>query len=147
METKTIAIIGIVFLVLVVGAGFYLSSTGIASVGQYYKKAQFEPGVCDTEYLYQNGKCLPKETGEPTYLNSDGCCRACSDMAIGPDACGDCLDLSKNCRWQTAEPMIACYDITDPLYSQYGECDEYCKFYPLGTECYNKNCEVPETIC
>jgi hypothetical protein len=147
METKTITIIGIVFLVLVIGGAFLMSSTGVATVGQYYKKAQLDSSICDTAYLYQNGKCLPLETGEPTYLDSEGCCRSCTDMATGPDACGDCLDLSKNCVWQTAEPMIACYDMTDPLYSQFGDCDEYCDFYAPGVACYSGNCGAPAAIC
>ena len=147
METKTTATIGIIFLVLVIGGAIALSTFGVSTVGQYYKKAEFVSGECDTAYLFQNGMCLPKENGEPTYLDSEGCCRSCTDMAIGPESCGDCLDLSGNCRWQTADPMIACFDTTDPLYSRFGNCDEYCRFYDLGVQCYSNSCNFAETTC
>jgi|TARA_Y100000034_G_C6817955_1_gene368140 hypothetical protein len=144
METKTTATIGILFLVIVIGGALVLSSYGVSTVGQYYKKATLDSGTCDTAYLFQGGICLPKESGEPTYLDSDGCCRSCSDQATGPEACGDCLGLNDNCRWQTNDLIIACFDTTDPLYFQ--NCDDYCRFNDLG-QCYSNSCNFAETTC
>jgi|ETN01SMinimDraft_4_1059930.scaffolds.fasta_scaffold03976_6 hypothetical protein len=146
METKTTAMVGIIFLVLVIGGALALSTFGVSTVGQYYKKSTFTEGTCETAHLYQNGVCLPKETGEQTYLDDNGCCRACTDMAYSANACGDCLGLSENCRWQTADEIIACFDTTDALF--FDNCVDYCETSSVakGENCYHSSCSDP-MIC
>ncbi|NQT26287.1 hypothetical protein HQ585_13105, partial [candidate division KSB1 bacterium] len=50
METKTTAIIGIVFIVLVIGGALALSYTGIATVGKFTGEARAVP-VSDIEHI------------------------------------------------------------------------------------------------
>lgn len=147
MEAKTIVII--VLVLAAIGGGYYLfSNYGVSSSGQFYQKSTFEqPGTCPYPELYKLDKCLPKTTGEPTYLDTDGCCRPCTDKATGPEMCNACVGLSDNCVWQTSEPIVACFDATDPLFFE--SCADLCRMYPdaKGASCYSDTCSVADQIC
>jgi len=152
METKTTALLGIIFLVFVVGGALALSFFGESFVGQFYEKPtavestvqsldRDNDGVIDSsddclpDPLFVNNVCKANQLGESTYLTTSGCCRACSNSL----SFVECLSLSSACRWHTGLGA-QCFDTT---FREYSDCQDYCNNAEnAGQICYGIGSEL-----
>jgi len=79
---------------------------------------------------------------EPTYLNSAGCCKACTDYNGG--VCGGCLALNNKCKW-----LDTAKDCFDTDFTGLNNCEVWCSMFPARIdECFGLDgCNTPECDC